>query len=151
MNKWISHTWTWQIHYPIKFGTWNTNINSLWPGPSPTFISSPELSLLKHYFRKHKMEKLILEHKTRGLVLVLTLSKYVVLSKALQLNGLQIYYVQMVVGREIWRWLDAYLAVLLLISWKTEPQLFTGVNVPTLRELSMIVLSQQWQFFSFQH
>lgn len=49
------------------------------------------------------MEKLTLEHKTRGLVLVLTLSKYVALSKALQLNGLQIPYVQMVVGREIWR------------------------------------------------
>lgn len=83
------------------------------------------------------MEKLILEHKTKGLVLALTFSRYVVFSKALYLNGPQIPHLQMVVGGEIWRRLGAYSAVLSPSSWLTEPQLFDVVNVPTLRRLIM--------------
>lgn len=135
------------IHSRITSRTWNTNRKFPWPGSSPTSIFPPEFSLLKGYFREHEMEKLILKHKTKDLVLALTFSRYVVLSKALQFNGPQIPHLQVVVGREIWRRLDAYPTVLSFSSWITDPQLFIRVNVPILRGFIMFSWSQQWQFY----
>lgn len=49
------------------------------------------------------MEKLIPEHKNKGVVLALTFSMYVIFSKAFHLNGPQIPHLQMVVRGEVWR------------------------------------------------
>lgn len=77
----------------------------------------PRILWLKDYFREHRVEKLILEHKPKGLVLVLTFSRYGIFSKTLYLNGPQIPHLQMVVGGEIWRRLGTYAAVISPSSW----------------------------------